>query len=143
SIDATRHNVFVFREADSTKNRADTWKQASILDAGSSTCVDGTTGTRLTLTMTNAGKLDSVSVGGPVRIWEQVKYLLYDDGTGTRWLGTSTWQSGAWTATSAVAGPLAPSGITFTFYDSTGAVTATASSVASVGMTVRGQSLRP
>ena len=105
SIDVTRHSVFVFREADSTKNRDDTWQQASITDVSASTCADGTTASRLTLSMTNAGKLDSVTVGGPVRIWEQVKYLLYDDGTGARWLGTATWQSGAWTTTRAARSP--------------------------------------
>jgi prepilin-type N-terminal cleavage/methylation domain-containing protein len=145
SIDPTRHNVFVFDEANPAINTDDTWQQGSIVDQSSSACTDGSNATRLTLTLANGSAiLNGVTIGAPVRIWEQVVYRVYDDGTGTWWLGTSTWQSGAWTSTSSVAGPLKPTtGITFAYYDASGTVTAVAASVASIGMTVRGQSLRP
>ena len=147
AFDSTRHNVIVFREADSTKNRDDTWQVGSITasTSASQTCTDTKAATRLTVTLANGNsKLDSVTVGAPVRIYEQVKYSAYNDGTGVWYLGTSTYQSGAWSTTTPVAGPvLATTGIAFVYYDSSGTVTADSSHVASIGMTVRGQSLRP
>jgi prepilin-type N-terminal cleavage/methylation domain-containing protein len=147
AIDATRHNAIVFRELDPTKNTDDTWQRGTISASttASQTCTDGTAATRLTVTLANGNAfLGGVTVGAPVRIFEQVKYLAYDDGTGVWWLGTSTYQSGAWTSTTPVAGPIvATTGIAFAYYDSSGTVTSDSSHVASIGMTVRGQSLRP
>lgn len=144
AIDPTRHNVFVFDEKNTTINTDDTWQQGSIVDQSSSTCTDGSTATRLTLTLANGSAvLNDVTTGAPVRIWEKIWYGAYSDGT-TWWLGTSTWQSGAWTTVSPVAGPLKPTtGIGFAYYDSTGTVVSDSSRVASIGMTVRGQSTRP
>jgi prepilin-type N-terminal cleavage/methylation domain-containing protein len=141
AIDITKDNVMVYREADSTKNTDDTWQPGSISATTTDNCADGTAGTRLTITLANGNaKLDSVQIGAPVRIWEQVLYTLYTTNS-TSWLGTDTYTSGAWTGTSAVAGPVtAGNGVTFTYYDSTGAVTATTASIARILLTVRGQS---
>ena len=89
----------------------------------------------------NFAQMDSVTIGAPARAFETVNYRVYNDGTGVWWLGIRNWISGAWTATSQVAGPLRPNnGITFTYYDSTGTVTATAANVRSVNVMVRGLS---
>jgi prepilin-type N-terminal cleavage/methylation domain-containing protein len=143
SIDVTKDNLVVYREADSTKNSDDTWQSGTISATATDNCLDGTAGTRLTITLANGNtKLDSVAIGAPVRLWEQVKYELYST-SGTYWLGTDTYTSGAWPGTTAVAGPLTSNGLAFAYYDSTGAVTATATSVAYITMTVRGQSAQP
>ncbi len=75
-----------------------------------------------------------------MRTYERVNYRLYEE-NGQYWLGTRSNVDGSWSSTSAVAGPLRPSnGVTFAYYDSTGAVTGTETLVAMIGITVRGRS---
>jgi hypothetical protein len=143
SLDVTKDNILVYREADSTKNSDDTWQKGTISASTSQNCTDGTAGTRLTVSLTNGNtKLDSVAVGAPVRFYEKVVYRIYNT-SGTYWLGTDTWTSGAWPGTTAVAGPLTSTGLTFAYYDSTSTVTTDSSRVAYIRMTVRGQSAQP
>lgn len=143
SIDATKDFLYLYREADSTKNSDDTWQQGSITASQSDNCADGTAGTRLTIVLANGNtKLDSVNIGAPVRLYERVKYLLWSDGTNS-WLGTALYASGAWGSTTPVAGPVNPTkGIQFAYYDSSGNATATIASVARITMTVRAQSIQ-
>jgi prepilin-type N-terminal cleavage/methylation domain-containing protein len=143
-IDVTRDSVFAFREGVPSRSSDDRWLRGKLSGKTSQNCTDGSAGTRLVASALVGGTLqplDSVTIGAPIRTFETVNYRLYDDGTGTWWLGVRNWVSGAWTATSPVAGPLRPNnGITFTYYDVNGNVTATASLVTSIGVTVRGLS---
>lgn len=145
SVDPTRDRALVFREGDPEIMSDDQWVDFAIssITAGAA-CTDGTgTGTRLTLSGTTS-KLDSVTVGSPVRTYEQMTYRLYVDSAGVGWLGVRTYVSGTWGDVAAVAGPLnSADGIALTYYDSTGAVTATATSVAQIGLVVRGMSAAP
>jgi prepilin-type N-terminal cleavage/methylation domain-containing protein len=141
----SRHKLFVFREGDSTTAADDKWLQASITAGGSQNCADGSAGTRLTLTVTGGNtQLDSVRLGSPVRIWEQVNYTLWQDASQIYWLATQTMVGGSYSALSAVAGPLKPrNGLWFTYYDATGTVTTIRDSVRTMDVTARGLSTVP
>ena len=145
-IDATRDSVFIFREGNTARSSDDRWLRGKVSSKTAQNCTDGSAGTRVGMSGLVGGaftQMDSVSIGAPVRTFETINYRIYDDGTGIYWLGMRQWVSGAWTTTAAVAGPLrspANGGIQFVYYDSTGAATATASLVRSIGVTVRGRS---
>ena len=145
-IDATRDSVFIFREGNTQRSSDDRWLRGKVSSKATQNCADGSAGTRIGMSGLVGGtftQMDSVTIGAPVRTFETINYRVYDDGTGTWYLGMRQWISGAWTTTAAVAGPLRSGtngGIAFAYYDSTGAVTATASLVRSIGVTVRGQS---
>lgn len=148
NIDPTRDSVFIFREGLVSKNSDDRWLRGKVSATTTQNCANGAGGTRIALTgllgTGNFIQMDSVTIGAPVRAFETINYRLYDDGTGTWWLGMRGWSSGAWTATSPIAGPLRPTnGLNMVYYDSTGAVTATAANVRSVAVTVRGISSQP
>ena len=114
-------------------------------------CTDGSAGTKLTLTgmvggiaqLGPSGATNDVGVttGSPVRTFETVNYRLYNDGTGTWWLGVRSLTGGAWAATSPVAGPLRPNdGILFEYRTAADAITATPTAVARIRLIVRGYS---
>lgn len=139
ATDPTRDTVLVFADGNTGQTSDDTWLHARVTTITTGvTCTDGSAATRLTLT---GASLANVTDGSPVRTFELVNYRLYNDGTGTWWLGARTYASSAWSATSPVAGPLrANDGITFTYYDAAGAVTAVAANVSRIQLVVRGLS---
>ena len=143
SIDVTRDSVFMFREGKSNQSSDDEWMRAQVTGLASATCTGGAAGTLIRLGSIVGhpfSDLDSVTTGAPVRIFETVTYRLYLD-NGEWWLGVSNWVSGAWTATSPVAGPLRPKdGLLFEYLDANGSATTDPKSVARVRITVRGQS---
>jgi len=153
AMDATRDNVLIFREGNPQISSDDRWLHAPIAGSTSVNCADGTAGTRLTLTgMANGDSLgpkatvgdQGVLSGAPLRTFEVVNYRLYDDGTGTWWLGIRTFASGAWSATSPIAGPLqANIGLAFEYRDVNQNLTATTTAVRRIRITVRGQSSQP
>lgn len=142
-IDASRSGVFIYRDGDSLKATDDRWLTATVTAVSSENCTDGSAGTRLTLSVTGGGTtLDSVFIGAPVRIWERVKYELYSE-LGGSWLGVSTMEGGAYTAVSPVIGPLRNSdGLVLNYFDANLNTTGTTTAVASVRVTLRGQSLQ-
>lgn len=147
AVDPTRDSVLVFADGNTQVSTDDTWLHApaAVVTTGV-TCTDGSAATRYTLTGMVGGiaQLANVTDGSPVRTFEVVNYRLYDDGTGTWWVGVRNYVSGAWAATSPVAGPLRPrDGIGFTYYDAGGAVTATRANVAQIAIAVRGLSTQP
>ncbi|OYV67959.1 MAG: hypothetical protein B7Z72_08940, partial [Gemmatimonadetes bacterium 21-71-4] len=145
SVDPTRDRALVFRDGNTQIMSDDQWVDYGISSVTTGAlCTDGTgAGTTMTLTGTTS-KLDSVTVGSPVRTYEVITYRLYVDSTGVGWLGVRTYVSGDWGSVSPIAGPLrSDSGIALTYYDSTGAVTATPASVAQIRLMVRGMSAAP
>lgn len=83
-----------------------------------------------------------IKVGAPVRTYRQVQYAEYQSG-GRWWLGRKV---GAAASYQQLTGPLlAPGttgGLTLTYYDANGAVTADPTAVASVAFTLRTESYR-
>ena len=145
SVDPTRDRVLVFREGNPNIMADDQWVDLTILNANTSgSCTDGSgSGTNMNLSG-SVSLLDSVTVGSPVRTYEELTYRLYVDSAGVGWLGVENYVSGSWTPVAAVAGPLnSAGGIALTYYDSTGAVTATATNVAQIQLLVRGMSAVP
>ena len=153
AIDATRDNALIFGEGNPRLSNDDRWLLAPIAASASANCADGSAGTRLTLTgMVNGDSLgvkaavgdEGVLLGAPLRTFEVVNYRLYNDGTGTWWLGIRTYASGAWSATSPIAGPLrANDGLLLEYRDSNQVLTATTTAVRRIRITVRGRSTQP
>lgn len=83
-----------------------------------------------------------IKVGAPVRTFRQVQYAEYQSG-GRWWLGRKV---GAATTFEQLTGPLlapgANGGLTLTYYDANGAVTADPTAVASVAFTLRTESYK-
>lgn len=146
AMDPTRDSAFVFRDGDTDLSSDDRWLNAAIGSVASGLCTDGAAGTIVTLSGMVGGlsQLDSVTVGSPLRTYERVRYRLYDDGTGTWWLGTQVIVSGAYSTISPLAGPLrARDGLELRYYDAAGAVTAVEDEVATIEIVARAQSTQP
>jgi prepilin-type N-terminal cleavage/methylation domain-containing protein len=145
AVDNTRDRALVFRDVDPNIMSDDTWQYFAISSTtAGAACTDGS-GTGTTMTITGPiSKLDSVTIGSPVRTYEQITYRLYVDSAGIGWLGVRNYVNGSWGSVSPVAGPLrSNNGISLTYYDSTGVVTATGTNVAQIGLVVRGISAAP
>jgi prepilin-type N-terminal cleavage/methylation domain-containing protein len=144
AIDATRDSVFIYREGATNTTSDDGWLRGKVSGTTAQNCTDGSAGTRIALSGlvgVSFATLSGATIGAPVRTFETVNYRLYQDATGTWYLGIRQWVSGAWTNTSAIAGPMRPNdGVHFEYYDSLGVATATAADVKAIGVTVRGRS---
>jgi prepilin-type N-terminal cleavage/methylation domain-containing protein len=144
-VNPAQNRALVFRDGNTQISSDDQWVDYGIssVTAGG-VCTDGSgTGKTWILTGTTS-KLDSVTVGSPVRTYEELTYRLYVDSTGVGWLGVEQYSGGSWGPVSPIAGPLnGTAGIALAYYDSTGTATGTPTSVAQVGLTVRGMSEAP
>lgn len=145
--------AYVFDEAGNTGSSGDdTWQPyeiQSISTVGVGTCAAGynalTAG--YTIVMTNSVSA-TILQGAPIRFVRRAHYSLYQSGNDGNWyLGYSCVTCGA-TTVSPIAGPFMPytesggtdiSGIRITYFDSTGATTATPANVARISIVLRGQ----
>jgi prepilin-type N-terminal cleavage/methylation domain-containing protein len=153
TMDATRDSVLIYREGDPQLSSDDKWLHAPIAASASMNCTDGSAGTRLTLTgILNGDSLgprgavgdQGVLKGAPLWTFELVNYRLYNDGTGTWWLGMRTYAGGAWSTTSPIAGPLRPNdGLFLEYRDVNSNLTTTTTAVRRIRITVRGRSAQP
>lgn len=82
-----------------------------------------------------ANSSGAIYVGAPVHGFEVVTYALYQSGSDW-YLGMTTASAG----TQPIIGPLLANGVSFTYYDSTGAVTALTNRVARIDIVLRAQS---
>ncbi len=144
AVDPARDSALVLAEGDTLRDDDDRWVRARVAAAGPATCPDGAPATRLTLATAGGGAdLAGVRAGAPVRTFEMVRYRLYEDGSRTWWLGQQS-LSGAWSATTPLAGPLRPrDGLHLTWLDRADAVTTDPAAVRRIAVAVRGRSLRP
>jgi hypothetical protein len=104
-------------------------------------CTDGTAGIGLVVTLgLTAPKINRAAViplGAPLWGFEGVSYATGAGSDGRYYLNYTTSQG-----TAPVIGPLPDAnGVTFTYYDANGAVTATPASVRQIGLSVRSQSV--
>jgi prepilin-type N-terminal cleavage/methylation domain-containing protein len=153
AMDASRDSLLIFRESDPGRGGDDRWLRASIAAATPATCADGSAGTRLTLSgMAHGDSLGALGTvgdqgvlnGAPLRTFEVVNYRLYNDGTGTWWLGIRTYAAGTWGATMPVAGPLSPlNGLQLQYRDAGHSLTTVPTAVRRIRLTVRGVSTQP
>jgi hypothetical protein len=83
-----------------------------------------------------------IKVGAPVRTYRQVQYAEYQSG-GRWWLGRKVGTAASYEQlTGPLLAPGTTGGLTFTYYDANGAVTADPSAVASVAFTLRTESYK-
>jgi len=144
AVDPSRDRALVFRDGDENSADDDRWLDFGVAGVSSgAACGDGSAGTVLRLTGPTSD-LDSVWAGSPLRTYERVTYRLYADEQGLSWLGERGYSGGAWSALSPVAGPLRRvGGLSFDYYDSTGAPATAAPGVARIGVAARGLSAGP
>ncbi len=148
AVDPTRDRVLLFRDGNTQIMSDDTWQDYAVTSVQTAVlCADGSAGMTINLGGTFAGAtvLDTnFTIGSPVRTYERITYRLYADPAGVGWLGVRNYVNGAWGSVSPIAGPLrTDNGISLTYFDSTGSVTATPTSVAQIRLVVHGISTAP
>jgi len=129
--------LFVRYEGDDASRKDDGWAQAQatvpVVAAG---CPDTKPGLLITMNL-NLGVLPNVAgaitSGSPVLGYETVTYGLYQPVAGGDWFIGLTTANGQ----QPLIGPLLPNGLSLSYYDSTGVVTANRNSVARVDIVVR------
>lgn len=135
-------SILIYYEGDQSSRNDDGWVIGSITNLTTGVCVDGGPGRQLTASVAfGAGQLGQtgrIGNGAPVRGFETVTYKLYQGGDGKWYLGFQN-ASG----TQPLIGPLTAGGLTLTYYDNAGVVTAVAANVAQIGITVRAQTAQP
>jgi prepilin-type N-terminal cleavage/methylation domain-containing protein len=142
-------SMFVRYEGDDGTRYDDSWALARatlIVSPSLLPCPDGKPGVSVTMNMplgaapnaTLQNFANSIVNGSPVIGFETVTYALYN-AAGTWYMGLTT----AGGSQQPLIGPLLSNGVSFAYYDSTGAVTAVPARVARVDITVRAQTNQP
>ena len=152
SIDPAYDSLLIFADSNPMKRTDDHWYHADVQSTPGRTNGCGSQMFVLNVAfalprVSNNNTLvaqDDVMQGSPVLAFEMVRMMSYQDASGVTWLGVQRYnkQSG-WSTLQPVVGPLAPGGLRFAYYDSTGAVTADSSKVARVEVTVIGRTSQP
>lgn len=144
---AALDSVLIYQENDPTQRLDDRWVPGGLVSSSNATCADGAPATRLTVSVPVAeGGPDTVvaavTPGAPVRGFQIEELSLGVEADGRTWLSRRTAnRSGSWTSREPILGPFqAASGIQLTFFDSLGAATGVPAQVASMAVTVRGES---
>jgi prepilin-type N-terminal cleavage/methylation domain-containing protein len=128
--------MFVRYEGDDGTRKDDGWAQAIPTVVVNGACLDGKPGFVVNMNL-NLGSKPNISGGitngSPVLGYETVTYGLYQPPGSADWFIGLTTNNGQ----QPLIGPLLPNGLSLTYYDSTGAVTAVRDSVARVDIVVR------
>lgn len=141
-----RDSVVIFAEANPTTRVDNYWVHADVRSiAYGTTCPGGQPS--VTVTLGNVypnGGLADVTAGTPVRGYEVLQVLTYQDARGDAWLGVRQFnKGGGWAATQPLLGPLAGRGVQFTYLDSAGTSTTDRSDVARIEVLVPGMTREP
>lgn len=138
---AKEDSIWVWYEGDVGTRNDDGWLLAQVTATAPQTCTDGTPGVQLVSDIAISAPMVNVANvvpnGSPVYGFETVTYATGQGPDGRYYLKMTT-PAG----TSRVFGPLPDAnGVTFTYYDASGAVTATPTAVRQIGLSVREQSV--
>ena len=138
-IDNVKDSVLIYYDGNQASRTDDFWATGSITAApNGQNCSDGTNGQRLLLNINllglGANVAGAIPLGAPVRGFERVIYSLYQPAGDTSWY-VGFQPSGQ--AMQPLIGPVLTNGLTFTYYNAAGAVTAVKSQVARIDITVR------
>jgi type II secretory pathway pseudopilin PulG len=157
-------SVLVFDDSLSTSLSDDAWRPRRITamsePTGSSGCAYWTRytvsadGTKPSYKIKLSSEVKNVKTGAPIRFFRKVHYSFYKTPSGKWFLGyydcvpTAVPNCGTIQPVSGPYRPYAPaaagtSGLTFAYYDSTGAPTTVKTNVARIDIVVRGESTRP
>jgi hypothetical protein len=146
-------NIFVYYEGDQATRNDDSWVPGRITAIANGDCPGGTIGDGRTVTATLAfgtvttpggvvlnqfNQTGRIQSGAPIRGWEQVTYRL-QQAADANWYIYLIDASG----TQPLIGPVLSNGFQMAFFDSAGTATNTPALVASIEITVQGQTLQP
>ena len=144
--DPTRDSVVLFAEADPTTRMDNFWVHANVSAVSYGSLCPGTQPS-VTVTLSNVypvGGLGKATAGTPVRGYEMLQLLTYQDARGDAWLGVRQFlKTAGWATTQPLLGPLAGRGIRFTYLDTAGVVTTQPTDVSRIGIMVPGMTLEP
>jgi len=144
--DPGRDSVVLFAEANPSTRMDNFWVHANVTGIAYGTACPGSTPS-VTITLANVYPVDGLgkaAAGTPVRGFEVLQLLTYQDARGDAWLGVRQYLKGSgWATTQPLLGPLAGRGVVFTYLDTAGAVTAQPARVARIGVSVPGITLEP
>jgi type II secretory pathway pseudopilin PulG len=149
-------SVFVFDQGAQQGTADDRWQRVALArDPAPGPCpiapvgftasaAEAAQGIEITLT----GALGpNIQLGAPIRFFRPASYSLYQEAGGEWWLGYFSCPRNACTARQAVSGPYRPyagvgaaNGLTFAYFDSTGALTGDPRQVARIDVVARSQS---
>ena len=138
NIDQVRDSLLIYYDGNQASRTDDFWAVGKPIAApNGQNCPDGTAGQRLVFNINILGQPNingAITTGAPVRGYERVVYKLY------RPAGDTSWYIGFQPQGQTIQpliGPVLQNGLTFTYFDSTGAVTANRLRVARIDITVR------
>lgn len=141
-----RDSLVIFAEANPTTRMDNYWVHAGVTAISYGSLCPGSQPS-VTVALDNvypSGALSEVTAGTPVRGFETLQVLTYQDALGDAWLGVRQYVKGTgWTVTQPLLGPLAGRGVQFTYLDSAGTTTTQASDVARIGVLVPGMTREP
>jgi prepilin-type N-terminal cleavage/methylation domain-containing protein len=143
---AVEDSVLVFADGDPSTRADDAWLAGAVTGLVGSACPDGAAATNIVVEITaasggQAAALAGVTTGAPARGFQTEELSLFSGADSRWWMGQrASNRLGAWTTVRPLVGPLMATGLAFTYHDSTGAVTAVLTDIASVGITLRGES---
>lgn len=134
-------SIWVWYEGDVGTRSDDGWLPGEVTLVGAQNCSDGTAGVRLAANLgivaPKLNKANVVPVGSPVWGFETVTYATGAAADGRFYLNLTNSNG-----TAQVLGPLPDAaGVTFTYYDVNGAVTAVPTAVGQIGLAMRSQSV--
>lgn len=137
-LDSGTDSMFIYYDGDEATRDDDDWALARPTDASNGLCPDGQPGLDITMSwkVPPPNTAGGILPGSPVRGFEPVTYQLYQPP------GDSLWYVGLQPAGGTIQpiiGPVLESGLSFAYFDSTGAVTAIPDRVARIDVTVRGR----
>ena len=141
-LDVSLDSVVVFADNDPNTRSDDRWIHANATSiASGNVCPGASAGQAIRLSGVSAPGVTAVLDGAPLRSFSPVEFGTMTSGSDT-YLGYRSWsKSGGWTGQEQVLGPL--SSLTFSFYDTAGAVTATAADVSLIEIDVEAQTEDP
>ena len=145
--DASIDSVLIFRDGDTGTRTDDRWLPGGVQSINAGVCSDGSVATRLRVGVdVSEGGADSVLIGvtegAPLRGFQVAELKTLVDGKSRSWIGRRVAnRAGSWTAAEPFIGPLAPSGFRLGFFDRDGNPTANPVEIASLSITVRGESM--
>lgn len=147
-INTATDSLFIYYEGNGSSRKDDDWALAApTLVAHNFPCPDSKPGISVTVNFRNLGTgpgqlvdtAGAIPNGAPVRGFETVTYQLYNPRDTTWFIGMKSGNNNI----QPLIGPVLSNGLTFAYYDSTGAVTAVRTRVARIDFTVRGKTAQP
>lgn len=144
NINHNSDSLLIYYDGNQATRADDFWALGRPIAApNGQNCPDGANGQRLVFDINLLGfpnVAGAITVGAPVRGYERVTYQLFQPAGDTSWyIG---FQPAGGTMQPLI-GPVLTNGLTFSYFDSTGAVTAIRTRVARIDITVRARTAAP